>query len=215
MARDRLAGVVSPACTDAGLRLYTLHRFIRCSLTRPQNRNYGDQSNPQPSYPPSNGVIAQQRGGNPYAQQDAQPYGAPQQPQGGAGGYGGYGQQQAAAYGGGDGGNPYAQQGQQQYGQQQGYAAGGAGGAGQEQDFWSELSATNSLLGQLQEQIQAVRTAHQQSLVSAFINFQWRLCGIAVHLGPVSIGMNIEQNTLLIPLLRPRPTRKPQHTLPS
>jgi hypothetical protein len=27
------------------------------------------------------------------------------------------------------------------------------------------LSGTNSLLGQLQEQIQAVRTAHQQSLV--------------------------------------------------
>lgn len=38
------------------------------------------------------------------------------------------------------------------------------GGAGE--DFWTELSNTNSLLSQLQEQIQAVRTAHQTSLVS-------------------------------------------------
>lgn len=44
---------------------------------------------------------------------------------------------------------------------QWGGANGGAGG-----DFWTELSNTNSLLGQLQEQIQAVRTAHQTSLVS-------------------------------------------------
>lgn len=129
MARDRLAGV---------------------------NRNYGDQqSAPQPSYPPSNGVIAQARGGNPYAQQaQAQDY--PQQA---------YGQgQQGGDY---TNGNPYAQQ---AYGQQQGYAAGGVGGAGADVlgggDFWSELSGTNSLLGQLQEQIQAVRTAHQQSLTS-------------------------------------------------
>ena len=99
-------------------------------------------------------MIAQARGGNPYAQQaQAQDY--PQQA---------YGQgQQGGDY---TNGNPYAQQ---AYGQQQGYAAGGVGGAGGDVlgggDFWSELSGTNSLLGQLQEQIQAVRTAHQQSLV--------------------------------------------------
>jgi hypothetical protein len=43
---------------------------------------------------------------------------------------------------------------------------GGGGGAPQGEDFWSELSSTNALLSQLQEQIQAVRSAHQQSLVS-------------------------------------------------
>jgi syntaxin 1B/2/3 len=107
-----------------------------------QNRNYGDQSAPQQSYPPSNGVIAQARGGNPYAQQDQYPVQA----------------QHSGDY---QNGNPYAQQ--QAYGQQQGYAAGGAAVGGD--DFWSELSSTNQLLGQLQEQIQAVRTAHQQSLV--------------------------------------------------
>ena len=32
-------------------------------------------------------------------------------------------------------------------------------------DFWSELSSTNANLSMLQEQIQAVRSAHQQSLV--------------------------------------------------
>lgn len=119
----------------------------------PYTDRYSDESAPQQSYPqqqaypPSNGVIAQARGGNPYAQQDypQQAYG--QQPQQA------YGQQQ-------DAGNPYANQ---QYGQQTGYAQGGAVGG---QDFWSELSQTNSSLGQLQEQIQAVRSAHQQSLVS-------------------------------------------------
>ena len=93
--------------------------------------------------PPSNAVIGQSRAPNPYAQQQQQ-----QQP-----------------------GNPYAQA----YGQEQGYASGGYGngegaaavngagaGAG---DFWSELSATNGNLSQLQEEIQAVRSAHQQSLV--------------------------------------------------
>lgn len=132
MARDRLAGV---------------------------NRTYGDQSAPQPTYPPpANGVIGNTRpqqgngenpyanagAANPYAQQQQQPYGA--QP----------------SYGGA----------QQQYGQQQGYAAGGNGvgaagvSGGGITDFWSELSSTNALLGQLQEQIQAVRQAHQQSLTS-------------------------------------------------
>ncbi|KAK1920984.1 putative syntaxin [Papiliotrema laurentii] len=109
--------------------------------------NYADQSavGQTTSYPPpSNAVIGQSRAPNPYAQQQQQ-----QQP-----------------------GNPYAQA----YGQEQGYASGGYGngegaaavngagaGAG---DFWSELSATNGNLSQLQEEIQAVRSAHQQSLTS-------------------------------------------------
>jgi syntaxin 1B/2/3 len=33
-------------------------------------------------------------------------------------------------------------------------------------DFWSELTNTNQNLTLLQEQIQAVRSAHQKSLVS-------------------------------------------------
>jgi len=100
-------------------------------------------------------VIGQSRAPNPYAEQNV----------GAAPGQGGYN-----AYGGGQ---------QQAYGQEQGYAQGGyqqaggysngaaAGGPGGGDDFWGELSATNSNLSTLQEQIQAVRSAHQQSLVSA------------------------------------------------
>jgi hypothetical protein len=66
---------------------------------------------------------------------------------------------------GGQGGNPYAQQ--QQYGQQEQYAMGGVGnGQSGGGDFWSELTNTNQNLTLLQEQIQAVRSAHQKSLVS-------------------------------------------------
>jgi syntaxin 1B/2/3 len=41
------------------------------------------------------------------------------------------------------------------------------GGVGNAQggDFWSELQSTNQNLSLLQEQIQAVRAAHQKSLV--------------------------------------------------
>jgi syntaxin 1B/2/3 len=103
-------------------------------------------------------VIPPSRGTNPYAEQavSAAPggnynqYAAPPQNYGNQ-----YGQAQT--------GNPYAQQ--QQYGQQEQYAMGGVGGqAGG--DFWSELTTTNQNLSLLQEQIQAVRTAHQKSLVS-------------------------------------------------
>ncbi|WVO18033.1 hypothetical protein L204_105731 [Cryptococcus depauperatus] len=95
------------------------------------NKHYGDQPNPQPTYPPpANGVVAPSRTANSYNT-------------------------------GGDAGNPYGGQ----YGQQQQYAMGGMnGGAGG--DFWGELSATTSLLSQMQEQIQAVRAAHQASLTS-------------------------------------------------
>lgn len=128
------------------------------------NRQYGEQPAPGPTYPPNpipgNGVIAPTRGANPYAQQQAPP---------GGGGYAApagnpYAQQQSAPGYGANAGNPYAQQ-QGQYGQQEQYAMGGLNGASGA-DFWSELSSTNSLLSQLQEQIQAVRTAHQQSLTS-------------------------------------------------
>ncbi|WVO24134.1 uncharacterized protein IAS62_005498 [Cryptococcus decagattii] len=125
------------------------------------NRQYGEQPTPGPTYPPpGNGVVAPTRTANPYAQQTSVAAAAP----GGYGAQGGYG---ASA------GNPYAQTGQAenpyatggQYGQQEQYAMGGInGGAGE--DFWTELSNTNSLLSQLQEQIQAVRTAHQTSLTS-------------------------------------------------
>ncbi|ORX36320.1 putative syntaxin [Kockovaella imperatae] len=68
--------------------------------------------------------------------------------------------------------NPYAQQdysaapGPGNYNQynQQSYGAGNGAPAGG--DFWAELSSTNTNLAQLQEEIQAVRTAHQQSLAS-------------------------------------------------
>ncbi|ORY23429.1 t-SNARE, partial [Naematelia encephala] len=95
---------------------------------------------PQPvsTYPPpANAVIGQSRAPNPYAQQNV-----------------------AAAPG-----NPYAQQ---QYGQQEQYATGGNAAAAVDAggDFWSELSNTNANLSTLQEQIQAVRSAHQQSLTS-------------------------------------------------
>jgi syntaxin 1B/2/3 len=96
-------------------------------------------------------VIGQSRGENPYAQQNVAA--APSN----NGNYNAYAAPQAQY----DGGNPYANN---QYGQQTGYAQGGAapavGG-----DFWSELSDTNSNLSSLQEQIQAVRSAHQSSLV--------------------------------------------------
>nr|XP_019012203.1 syntaxin 1B/2/3 [Kwoniella pini CBS 10737]OCF50984.1 syntaxin 1B/2/3 [Kwoniella pini CBS 10737] len=133
------------------------------------NRQYGDQSNPQPTYPPTNGVIAPSRAPNPYAQQgnNSLPGAQPGQ-------YAQYGQQAGAqagnpynnAYGqqaGAQAGNPY----NNAYGQQEQYAGGGVGGAGVGgADFWAELSTTNSLLGQLQDQIGQVRQAHQASLTS-------------------------------------------------
>ncbi|WWC99149.1 hypothetical protein V866_006044 [Kwoniella sp. B9012] len=123
------------------------------------NRQYGrlsDSPTPQPTYPPTNGVIAPSRAPNPYAQQgnNSLPGAQPGQ-------YAQYGQhagaQQAQAA------NPYGGA----YGQQEQYAMGGVGGgptAGA--DFWSELSTTNSLLGQLQDQIGQVKQAHQASLTS-------------------------------------------------
>ncbi|WWC87744.1 uncharacterized protein L201_002636 [Kwoniella dendrophila CBS 6074] len=122
------------------------------------NRQYGrlsDQSTPQPTYPPSNGVIAPSRTANPYAQQgnNSLPGAQPGQ-------YAQYGQnagaQQAQA------GNPYGAA----YGQQEQYAMGGVGGGQGGADFWAELSTTNTLLGQLQDQIGQVRQAHQASLAS-------------------------------------------------
>ncbi|TYJ58774.1 hypothetical protein B9479_000610 [Cryptococcus floricola] len=110
------------------------------------NRQYGEQPNPAPTYPPpGNGVIAPSRAPNPYAQQQNTAYGA-------------------------NAGNPYQNQGGDPYagaayGQQQGYAMGGVNGGGGG-DFWTELTNTNSALSQLQEQIQAVRQAHQASLSS-------------------------------------------------
>jgi len=122
--------------------------------------SYGDAPAPeQTSYPPpSNAVIAQSRAPNPYAQQNIAP--AP-------GGYNSYAPPQAQPQGygnvqqGGNAGNPYAAG---QYGQQEAYATGGGANGGG--DFWGELSATQSNLSQLQEEIQAVRAAHQQSLTS-------------------------------------------------
>ena len=150
------------------------------------NRNYGDpQAPPANAYPPpSNAVIGQSRAQNPYAQQDyAQAPGAgnynsygsqPQQQGYGSQQHQGYGQapsygQESGGYGqGGYGQGGYGQNGQ--YGQQEQYATGGAGtmgnGAGGGNDFWGELSSANANLSTLQEQIQAVRAAHQKSLVS-------------------------------------------------
>ncbi|WVR03949.1 hypothetical protein IAU60_000948 [Kwoniella sp. DSM 27419] len=120
------------------------------------NRQYGDQPTPQPTYPPTNGVIAPSRAANPYAQggNNSAPGAQPGQ-------YAQYGQNAGAQT---QAGNPYASQ----YGQQEEYAMGGVNGAGgvAGADFWSELSTTNTLLGQLQEMIQAVRAAHQTSLTS-------------------------------------------------
>ncbi|WRT65565.1 uncharacterized protein IL334_002510 [Kwoniella shivajii] len=123
------------------------------------NRQYGDQSAPQPTYPPTNGVIAPSRAPNPYAQQgnNSLPGAQPGQ-------YAQYGHQAGAQTGyGAQAGNPYGGQ----YGQQEQYAMGGVnGGQIGGGDFWSELSTTNTLLGQLQDQIGQVRQAHQASLTS-------------------------------------------------
>lgn len=149
--------------------------MARNRLNLDANRSYGDAPapTPQPAYPPpSNAVAAQTRGHNPYAQQNVSA--AP-----GTDNYNSYAPQSqgypappanqyAPAQGGmlqgsgGNAGNPYAQQ---QYGQQDQYGANG-GGAGTGNDFWSELTSANSALSTLQEEIQAVRTAHQQSLTS-------------------------------------------------
>lgn len=105
-------------------------------------------------------MIPPSRGTNPYAQQNvaAAPGGQYNQYGGGEQQYGGGNQYGAQA------GNPYAQQ--HQYGQQEQYGMGGNGQAGAGGgDFWSELTSTNQNLSLLQEQIQAVRSAHQQSLV--------------------------------------------------
>lgn len=82
------------------------------------------------------------------------------------------------------GSNPYAQAQQQSYPPQQQYdqyaqvpqayspvggnypmteTGGGVGGG----DFWSQLTDTNNLLAQLEQEIQAVRNGHQQSLNSS------------------------------------------------
>ncbi|WVQ94534.1 hypothetical protein IAU59_001613 [Kwoniella sp. CBS 9459] len=120
------------------------------------NRQYGEQPTPQPTYPPTNGVIAPSRAPNPYAQggNNSAPGAQPGQ-------YAQYGHNAGA-----QAANPYAGA----YGQQEQYAMGGlnpaGGAAGAGGDFWSELTTTNTLLGQLQEQIQAVRSAHQSSLTS-------------------------------------------------
>jgi len=164
----------------------------RASLT-----SRSDASAPQqPAYPPpANAIAGQNRGPNPYAQQNVSAAPGP----GHFNQYGGQsppnvsyavtpdngnqyaaqqeGNQYAAQQGGNqyaaqpgygaNAGNPYAQQ---QYGQQDQYAGGAPGANGASvvggNDFWAELSSTNSALSQLQEEIQAVRTAHQQSLVS-------------------------------------------------
>jgi len=132
------------------------------------NRTYGDQTAAQPTNypPPGNAVISQSRAQNPYAQQNIgvapgqgnfnQYGGQPEYPPPAQQNFGiqpGYGA---------NAGNPYANQ----YGQQEQYGMGGTNGAAPGQDFWSELSATNSALSTLQEQIQAVRAAYQQSLTS-------------------------------------------------
>ncbi|OCF30344.1 syntaxin 1B/2/3 [Kwoniella heveanensis CBS 569] len=123
------------------------------------NRQYGEQPTPQPTYPPTNGVIAPSRAPNPYAQggNNSAPGAQPGQ-------YAQYGHNAGA-----QAANPYAGA----YGQQEQYAMGGINPAGAGvgagatgADFWSELTTTNTLLGQLQEQIQAVRSAHQSSLTS-------------------------------------------------
>lgn len=133
---------------------------------------------PQQAYPPpSNAIAAQARGPNPYAQQNVSA--AP-----GPGNFNQYGTAPNTSYAvtgtdgsnrnappqqgyGANAGNPYAQQ---QYGQQDQSATGanganGAAGGVGGNDFWAERSSTNSALSTLQEEIQAVRTAHQQSLV--------------------------------------------------
>lgn len=141
-----------------------------------------DAPAPQPAHgaypPPANGGAAQARGPNPYANASQHPPNISMAPAS-AGNYNSYTAQpqgyaapqtnQYAAQGGqpqgygGNAGNPYAQQ---QYGQQDQYAGAVNGaGAGGGNDFWAELSSTNSALSTLQEEIQAVRTAHQQSLV--------------------------------------------------
>lgn len=192
MARNRLADVVSasparPSDDHADLIVRTVTTGEHsCSVTGLRDVTDGDRDQPAPQQttypPPSNGVIPPSRGTNPYAQQNVGA--APGQ--GNYNQYGGaepYGQQAQA-------GNPYAQQ--HQYGQQEQYGMGGVGGgngmvAGGG-DFWSELSSTNANLSMLQEQIQAVRSAHQQSLVRM----------ILYH--PLSCANNCS----------PLPTRKPQ-----
>jgi hypothetical protein len=178
MARNRLAGV---APTYGSVPNPTSAHSIHST-----NTGNSDAPAPQQTFypPPSNAVIAQAREPNPYAQQQ-NPYA--QQNIAAAPGVGNYNSYAPApvqnqAYGGGGGanaGNPYAGQ----YGQQEGYATGGGAGVGAGGDFWAELSATQSNLSQLQEEIQAVRSAHQQSLVSDTL-FSWR-CG-GVH----SVGWN-------------------------
>jgi hypothetical protein len=173
MARNRLADVVSPPLPMTGDYILTDRTVITgmYQIVQAQSQSKltnSDASAPQQaSYPPpSNGVIPPSRGTNPYAEQavSAAPggnynqYGAQQQNQN-------YGGNQYAQ--GGQGGNPYAQQ--QQYGQQEQYAMGGVGnGQSGGGDFWSELTNTNQNLTLLQEQIQAVRSAHQKSLVSPY-----------------------------------------------
>ena len=117
---------------------------------------------PPAGVPPANAAIAQTRAPNPYAQQNVAA--APAPPPGGD--YNAYGAPTNNAYST-QAANPYGQQQQQgQYGQQQAYSTGGyANGAGGG-DFWTELSATNQSLATLEQEIQAVRAAHQQSLVS-------------------------------------------------
>ncbi|BEI82455.1 hypothetical protein CcaverHIS002_0303230 [Cutaneotrichosporon cavernicola] len=110
-------------------------------------QQYGDQSapggNPYSSNPYSNNPESQPLAHSPYPHDGGASY--PPNSQGGYAQGGGY---------------------NSSYGQQDQYASGGAGNGAGGGDFWSELNNTNALLGDLQQAIQAVRTAHSQTLNS-------------------------------------------------
>lgn len=99
---------------------------------------------------------------NPYSHAESQPLAQNLYSQGGQGGPGGaYPSYPPNSQGGYDQGGGY-----NAYGQQDQYSSGGAGNGAGGGDFWSQLNNTNALLGDLQQAIQAVRTAHSQTLVS-------------------------------------------------
>lgn len=209
MARDRLGNVVSPISHTVWTRIlihFSLEPTVRVrvpfSTSRAQTLTHllylsSEQPTPGPTYPPpGNGVVAPTRNANPYAQQTSVAAAAP----GGYGAQGGYGASAGNPYAQtGQAGNPYATGGQ--YGQQEQYAMGGAnGGAGE--DFWTELSNTNSLLSQLQEQIQAVRAAHQSSLVSVIqqmkVFYTHRVCIDRPQRTPRPLHMPLNSTTKLV-----------------
>ncbi|EIW69049.1 syntaxin 1B/2/3 [Tremella mesenterica] len=112
-------------------------------------RNYGDASAPAPTaYPPQQNAYPPQS--NAYPPPSNGVIGQTRGPNP-------YAQQNAPPA------NPYVQN-NQQYGQQQGYDAGGGMNGGG--DFWAELSSTNALLSTLEQQIKALKSAHDQSLAS-------------------------------------------------